>query len=245
MIFDKLFEIKNTDGTLSILNTDMHSHLIPGIDDGSPDLDTSLECMREMYRLGFRKICLTPHFQSVKFQNDEDDVLERVEKLRSELVRNDIGIELAAGGEYLVDSGFQKRVSENKFLTINGKYLLIEFSFSQAILGLHELVFELQKLGHEVILAHPERYIYFHHHPKLPQTLKDAGVYFQANINSFSGFYGKSTQKTAYQYIKNGWIDFLGTDMHNWYYMKWLQETCHSRKFQNMLRKNTFENNKI
>lgn len=245
MIFEKFFEIKDTEGALSVLNTDMHSHLIPGIDDGSPSLETSLGCIREMRKLGFRKICLTPHFQSVRFQNDENDVLERAENLRAELRKNDIDMELVVGGEYRVDSGFPKRMDDNSFLTIDGKYLLIEFSFSQAILGLHELVFELQKLGHEVILAHPERYLYFHQHPKLPQTLKDAGVYFQANINSFSGFYGKTTRDFAFQFVEKGWVDFLGTDLHNQDYMEWLQKTCRSRKFRNILKNNTFLNNKI
>ena len=247
MFFDNLFEIKNIDGVLSDLNTDIHSHLIPGIDDGSPNMETSLECIREMHKLGFRKICLTPHFQSQKFQNDEDDVLERAEQLREELRKNDIDMELIVAGEYRVDSGFHKRMEENKFLTINGQYLLIEFSFSQAILGLHELVFELQKLGHEVILAHPERYLYFHQHPDLPRTMKDAGVYFQANINSFSGFYGKTTQQIAFEYVKNGWIDFLGTDLHNGHYLEWLQKTCHNKKFHQMLKSknNEFLNSKI
>lgn len=245
MIFDKLFNKINSDGTLAMLQTDIHSHLIPGVDDGSQSYNTSIDCIYEMANLGYTKICLTPHFQTHKFKNDEDDILKRAEELRQVIADNKIEMELTVGGEYLVDSGFRNRMETNKFLKMNNQYLLIEFSFNQAILGVNELVFELQNLGHEVILAHPERYIYFHEHPEIPKNLKDQGVFFQSNINSFGGFYGKRTLKESYKYIDNGWTDFLGTDIHNHLYLEALVDTCKDKKFRKMLDTHSFLNNTI
>ena len=245
MIFDRFRNAPDPKGTLSALKTDIHSHLIPKVDDGSQSYETSLDCIRKMAELGYKKICLTSHFQTYKFQNDEEDILQRAEALRQKVAENGIEMEFIVGGEYLVDSGFRKRIETNRFLKMNDLYLLIEFSFNQAILGVSELVFELQKLGHEIILAHPERYIYFHEHPEIPRTLKDQGVFFQSNISSFSGFYGKGTQKECYKYVNNGWTDFLGTDIHNHTYLEALINTCKDKKFRKMLENNEFLNNTI
>lgn len=229
-------------GALLDLQTDIHAHLIPDVDDGAHNYDTSLSCIRHMAELGYTKICLTPHFQTYKYKNQEDDIVRRAEELRKVVAKNKIQMELIVGGEYLVDNGFKERLETNNFLKMNDQYLLIEFSFNQAILGVSELVFELQKLGHEVILAHPERYIYFHEHPEIPKTLKDQGVFFQSNINSFGGFYGKETVTASYNYVNNGWIDFLGTDIHNRFYLDALIKTCQDRKFRKMLDTHTFLN---
>ena len=245
MIFDIFRKKISPLGALYSLETDIHSHLIPNVDDGARGYEVSLACIKRMAELGYSKICLTPHFQSFKFQNDEDDVINRAEELRKIVARHNIQMEFIVGGEYLVDSGFRKRMETNRFLKMNNQYLLIEFSFNQAILGVSDLVFELQKLGHEIILAHPERYFYFHEHPDIPKTLKDQGVFFQSNINSFSGFYGKETLKESYKYIENGWTDFLGTDIHNRFYLEALVKTCQDRKFRKMLDTYTFLNNTI
>ena len=245
MIFDKIFNRADTNDALDIIQTDIHSHLIPEVDDGASSYNTAIDCIREMSRLGYTKICLTPHFQTYRFRNEENDILNRADDLRKVIADNKIEMELIVGGEYLVDSGFRQRMETNKFLKMNNQYLLIEFSFNQAILGVSELVFELQKLGHEVILAHPERYIYFHEHPEIPKTLKDQGVFFQSNINSFGGFYGKETQKQSYKYIDNGWTDFLGTDIHNHRYLEALVNTCKDKKFRKMLDTHQFLNNTI
>lgn len=245
MIFNKLFHKKNTFGALAALQTDIHSHLIPEVDDGARNYDSAIYCMERMAYLGYTKICLTPHFQTYRFQNEEDDIIKRAEDLRKVIADNDIEIELIVGGEYLVDNGFRKRMESNRFLKMNDHYLLIEFNFNQAILGVSELVFELQKMGHEVILAHPERYLYFHEHPEIPKTLKDQGVFFQSNINSFGGFYGKPTLIESYKYVANGWTDFLGTDMHNSMYLDALVKTCRDRRFLKMLDTHEFLNNTI
>ncbi len=245
MIFDKLFTRKEKK-ILSFLSTDMHSHLIPNIDDGVRDYSEAMSCIREMNQQGLKKIYITPHFQAHKFNNEETDIQNRFEELKKIVKAESIDIELGLGGEYLIDDGFRNRIkNESKLLTINNKYLLIEFPFHQSLIGMEELIFDLQTKGYEIILAHPERYSYLSYNSPLLQHLKEQGVYFQSNILSFGGFYGSTSQQTAYQYVEMGWIDFLGSDMHNKKYREALIKTCSMPKFQKLIKKNTFLNNQL
>jgi len=237
---------KKEEKILSRIGVDVHSHLIPGIDDGAKDYETSLSCIREIARQGVQKIYVTPHFQTRRFKNDEDDVRLRFEELKAKVADAKIDVDMQLAGEYLIDDGFRARMqSDKKFLTINDKYLLVEFSFNQSMMGMEELFFDLQMMGYEVILAHPERYPYFDVDSDLLNKLKEQGVYFQSNILSFGGFYGKDVMKRSYQYVEKGWIEFLGTDMHNIKYRDALSDICNISKFQKMMRKQIFLNNQL
>ena len=236
---------KKEHNILKYLNADIHSHLLPAVDDGVRDLETALSCMNEMKRNGINKIYVTPHFQSHRFRNDEDDIRNKFDELRKQVNEQIPDIELRLAGEYLIDSGFEERLQSEKLLTINDKYLLVEFSFNQSMLGMEELFFEMQMKGYEVILAHPERYHYLNQDSKLLNNLKEQGVYFQSNIMSFGGFYGSESMKRAYQYVDKGWINFLGTDIHGKKYRDALVDVCKKSKFQKLLKKNTFLNNQL
>lgn len=236
---------KKEPNILKYLNADVHTHLLPGVDDGVKDLETALSCINEMKLNGIKKIYVTPHFQTHRFKNDEDDVRCRFDELKKQVEEYIPGIELQLAGEYLIDSGFEERLKTKNLLTINDKYLLVEFSFNQSMLGMEELFFEIQMKGYEVILAHPERYLYLNKDSKLMHNLKEQGVYFQSNIMSFGGFYGSESMKRAYQYVDNGWINFLGTDIHGKKYRDALVDVCKKSKFQKLLKKNTFLNNQL
>ena len=236
---------KKEPNILKYLNADIHSHLLPAVDDGVRDLETALSCMNEMKRNGINKIYVTPHFQSHRFRNDGDDIRNKFDELRKQVNEQIPDIELRLAGEYLIDSGFEERLQSKKLLTINDKYLLVEFSFNQSMLGMEELFFEMQMKGYEVILAHPERYHYLNQDSKLLNNLKEQGVYFQSNIMSFCGFYGSESMKRAYQYVDKGWINFLGTDIHGKKYRDALVDVCKKSKFQKLLKKNTFLNNQL
>ena len=230
---------------LRYLNADVHSHLLPSVDDGVKDIETALSCINEMKRNGISKIYVTPHFQTHRFKNDEDDIKRRFDEFRTLVGEQISDMELCLAGEYLIDSGFEERLRTKKLLTINDKYLLVEFSFNQSMLGMEELFFEMQMKGYEVILAHPERYLYLNKDSKLIHNLKEQGVYFQSNIMSFGGFYGSESMRRAYQYVENGWINFLGTDIHGKKYRDALDDVCKKSKFQKLLKKNTFLNNQL
>lgn len=242
-----MFELftKKEPNILKYLNADVHTHLLPGVDDGVRDFETALSCINEMKRNGINKIYVTPHFQTHRFKNDEDDIKYRFDELQKQLGEYVSDIELQLAGEYLIDSGFEERLKTKNLLAINDKYLLVEFSFNQSMLGMEELFFEIQMKGYEVILAHPERYHYLNQDSKLLNNLKEQGVYFQSNIISFGGFYGSESMKRAYQYVDKGWINFLGTDIHGKKYRDALVDVCKKSKFQKLLKKNTFLNNQL
>lgn len=242
-----MFELftKKEPNILKYLNADVHTHLLPGVDDGVRDFETALSCINEMKRNGINKIYVTPHFQTHRFKNDEDDIKYRFDELQKQLGEYVSDIELQLAGEYLIDSGFEERLKTKNLLAINNKYLLVEFSFNQSMLGMEELFFEIQMKGYEVILAHPERYHYLNQDSKLLNNLKEQGVYFQSNIMSFGGFYGSESMKRAYQYVDKGWINFLGTDIHGKKYRDALVDVCKKSKFQKLLKKNTFLNNQL
>jgi tyrosine-protein phosphatase YwqE len=242
-----MFELftKKEPNILKYLNADVHTHLLPGVDDGVRDFETALSCINEMKRNGINKIYITPHFQTHRFKNDEDDIKYRFDELQKQLGEYVSDIELQLAGEYLIDSGFEERLKTKNLLAINDKYLLVEFSFNQSMLGMEELFFDIQMKGYEVILAHPERYHYLNQDSKLLNNLKEQGVYFQSNIMSFGGFYGSESMKRAYQYVDKGWINFLGTDIHGKKYRDALVDVCKKSKFQKLLKKNTFLNNQL
>lgn len=228
------------------LGTDMHCHLIPCVDDGSKCMQESLDCLRTLQAVGYKKVIVTPHFQQPRFPNDEDDIVRRYEQLYQEATRNGIDIELAGiSGEYRIDSGFQARLDTPRFLPLAGKYILVEFSLHHQMPEADKMIFELQMRGHEVILAHPERYPYLNiDGPRIAQLLNQ-GVYLQVNALSLGGFYGEEARRRAFAIIERRWVSFIGTDTHNTLYCQALRELTHNRKVQKILEKYQFMNDTL
>lgn len=235
---------------LEVLNTDIHCHLLPGVDDGSKSLDESIHCLRVMRRLGLKKVTLTPHFCFPRFPNDEKDIENRYQQMLKDIaeVAPDLDVELVTpGGEYRVDDGLPRRLEDGRKLlhTANNQYLLVELSLHQPRLGIEETLFDLQMGGEELILAHPERYPYYNAKSDVLASLHEQGIQFQVNLLSISGFYGEAAQKRAIDYIEEGWVDYLGTDLHNALYAKALEEAASNRKLQKVLSKYTFKNSQL
>ncbi len=199
---------------LSLLHTDVHSHLIPGIDDGSPDMATSLAMLRELERLGYKKIITTPHIKAEIYETDVNDLEAMCDKLRSAAKAEGIGLEIEVGAEHLLDEGIRQRLKDNLFKTFCGKHLLIELPFLEAPMGFKDYLFELQLAGYKLILAHPERYLYWSKDFDKFIELHDQGILFQVNIASFSGYYGEPSLRLAKKFADNDMIELLGTDVH-------------------------------
>ena len=198
------------------LGTDMHCHLVPKVDDGSKCLEESIDCLRTLKAVGYSKVIITPHFQYPRFPNDEDEIRRLYEELKVEAEREGVGIEMiGVGGEYRIDTGFAKRLENPRFLLVGGKYVLVEFSLHQQMMGCDEMIFDMQMKGYEVILAHPERYPYLNVQGTRMEQLKNQGVYFQINALSLGGFYGEEAKHKAYEMLDEGWVEFMGTDTHN------------------------------
>ena len=228
------------------LGTDMHCHLVPKVDDGSKCVEESIECLNTLKAVGYNKVIITPHFQYPRFPNDEGDICRRYEELKKQAIDAGVEIEMVGiGGEYRIDSGFQQRLENPRFLQVGGKYVLVEFSLHQQMMGCDEMIFDMQMKGYEVILAHPERYPYLNVQGSRIEQLKNQGVFFQINVLSLGGFCGEEATKRAYAMLARGWVACIGTDTHNGMYAQALIDLSHDRKVEKVLEKHEFLNNTL
>lgn len=227
---------------LGFLEVDMHSHLIPGIDDGSPDLETSIALIEGFVKLGYRKLITTPHINGDYYRNTPEIISSNFEILKQEVENRNIPIELSFAAEYMLDHLFAELVKQRSLLTMKGNYVLIELSYFNPPPHLYEVIFELQVAGYKVMLAHPERYSYWHHAMNMYEDLKNREVFFQLNMVSLSNHYGKQIQQMARKLIDAGMIDFAGSDVHNDFYMnsfkrsaedKWCEKLFASGRLRN------------
>lgn len=201
---------------ISLLKADMHSHLLPGIDDGSPDIKTSLELIRGMMELGYSKLITTPHVMWDMYKNTTEIILEKLELLRAAVKAEGLHVEINAAAEYFLDDYVEKLVKSNEpLLTVSGRMVLVEFSMAHPSMSLKDILFDMQMQGYQPIIAHPERYIYLERKKEFYEELKDIGCLFQCNLLSLTGHYGKTQQELAQYLIKKGYYDLLGTDLHN------------------------------
>ncbi len=200
---------------LSVLKTDLHSHFIPGIDDGVKSLEESMRLILGMKELGYKKLITTPHIMSDYYKNTPEIILGGLEKVREELKRNNISIELEAAAEYYLDYEFAEKLQSRNLLTLSDKYVLVEISFLNPPDNLEATIFNLIIAGYKPILAHPERYAFWHGSLEKYQRIKDMGALLQLNILSLTQYYSEGVKKTAEQLVDKGMIDLLGSDMHN------------------------------
>lgn len=226
----------------SFLGTDMHSHLVPGVDDGSDAVETSLELLRGFVELGYKKIITTPHTRPEYFPNTQAELKAGFELLKPALAAANLPIEVEMASEYFVDYEFLQQQDINNLLTFAGKHLLIELSTYQAPPNLFDTIFQLKIKGYQLILAHPERYGYYASDFGQFEKLKDFGCQFQVNILSLTGNYGKPTKDLAMKFFKNNMVDFLGTDMHNAKHLESLKAMRHDDKLMRLIRDYEFRN---
>ncbi len=198
------------------ITSDMHSHILPGIDDGSPDVETSLILVKGMMALGITKATATPHIISDMYRNTPETIGEALNKLTSAMTERNIDFELNAAAEYMLDSYFfEMLAAKKKMLTVTDNILLTEFSYSSIPSNPEQMAFAIQTEGYVPILAHPERYAYYHGNYKMYDHLNELGFLLQVNLLSLTGYYGRETAKAARYIIKNGLIRFAGTDLHH------------------------------
>lgn len=193
---------------------DIHSHLLPGIDDGAQSMEKSLEMIREFVQLGYKKIITTPHIKQGYFDNTKEIILEKHEELVSTIRQEGIPIELECSAEYFYDDHFLHLIQTNQLLPFHGNHILFECSFHNPPHQLEELIFMLKSKGFQPILAHFERYRYYHGSVDLAENLRNRGCYIQVNWNSFSNHFGPDVKKQALLLQKKGLIDILGSDCH-------------------------------
>lgn len=220
-IFSNLFgkkkeEVSNL-ADLSGLAVDLHSHLIPGIDDGAKTMEDSIAMIRGLKELGFKKIITSPHIMSGGYNNNPEVILNGRDAVRAALKEQNIDIEFDAWAEYYLDETLLDKIARKELLTAGSKnYVLVELSYLIKSNNVATYFFALTTRGYKIILAHPERYPYYHTKSMSDyHDIKDQGVYFQLNIASLTGVYGPAAQEMAHRLIDENMIDFVGTDLHN------------------------------
>jgi protein-tyrosine phosphatase len=218
------------------LLVDMHSHLLPGIDDGAKTIEESEELIRSFSALGYKKLITTPHVMSDAYRNTPEIIFQKLGDVRSMLKEKNIQVELEAAAEYYLDEAFFEMVTKDQpLLTFGKNYLLFETNFLTEPFQLKEFIFKAITKGYKVILAHPERYLYLQTNFSKIEDLLSRGVLLQLNMSSISGYYSKEAQRTAFKLIDRGWVHWLGSDCHNINHLKLLNETIPSRYFQKAL----------
>ena len=196
----------------SIISTDIHSHLIPSIDDGSKDLETSVKIIKKLSDLGFKKIITTPHIMSDLYRNDSKTIINGLKVLQQEVVKQKIDINLSAAAEYYIDYEFVQNIGKQDFLTFGNNFLLIEHSFHEAPKDFFNIIFSLQTEGYNVVLAHPERYQFYQiddYKKLIDKGLSSTQFTFIDQLLFFKCF------KKVKIMIDRKMFSFVGTDCHN------------------------------
>lgn len=199
---------------LSSLVCDVHSHFIPGIDDGAPTLEASIELITAMHDLGYRKVVTTPHVMADGYRNTPEVILGGLEVVRRELQARQIDMRIDAAAEYYLDHELEQRVKAREVLTFGDRLVLFELPFISEPAILRNVVFEMQTLDYRPVLAHPERYQFWYTEWNKYEDLKDRGVLFQLNIPALIGAYGPMAKKIAERLIDAGYYELVGSDCH-------------------------------
>jgi len=230
----------------STLAVDMHSHLLPGIDDGAPSMEHSLRLIGELYKLGYHKIITTPHIHSEYYPNTSEIIQQKLQEVRQALQVAQIPVDFHAAAEYYLDEHFESLLRRDEpLLCIHKNYVLVEISFFGSPPKLENYLFDLQMKGYKPILAHPERYAYFGGDLKAYKRFKDLGCLLQVNLLSLAGYYGKNCAETGQKLIKNGLVELLGSDLHHERHLQSLQSALENKSFAKLLLDYEFQNARL
>lgn len=218
---------------------ELHCHILPGLDDGASEIDFSIDYLRFLEANGVERIIFTPHHTHPKFLNTPEETDPVYRKLVTRMQAE--GLQMQAEGfsfEYRMDESFFKLLGAGKRGTpecrirpLRERALLVEGAWQQPVAGIEELVDDLQRDGYEPILAHPERYPYWTKRHDKYDHLQEIGLAFQCNILSFAGYYGDDVRKTALWMLKQGYVNFLGSDLHNRHHVELIEAFLRSRDY--------------
>lgn len=216
--------------------TDIHCHIVPGVDDGSPDVNTSLELLERMASWGFRRIIATPHMTQDTFENTPDILDPALHDLQEGLAkRSDIKLTVERTAEHRIDDFFVAQLEKGLILPYPDNYILVENSWVQEPWNLDQFIFDLKIKGYKPIMAHPERFSYYQDHTERYNQLHGAGNLFQINLLSLAGYYGKSAKKAAEWLIEKGYADFVGTDLHHHRHADSIEAYLASRDYRKLV----------
>jgi len=225
------------------LQVDMHSHLLPGIDDGAATLKDSLFLIRSLHKLGYKKLITTPHIMSDFYKNTPEIIRGKLNEVRSALKKEALEVEIEAAAEYYLDECFIKKLeNDEELLTFGDKYLLFETGFLNAPAQLNEIIFLMITKGYKPVFAHPERYTYLFSDFKKYEDLYARGLHFQLNLNSIFGYYSKPSQKIAEKLIEKDMVHFVGTDCHGERHLEAMKKGMQTKTTQKLAKLHLLNN---
>ncbi len=194
---------------------DIHSHILPGIDDGAATIEASIRLIKGLQGFGVAQFIATPHIISHVWDNTHEQILAKAANTVLELEKRSCTIPLRAATEYMMDDNFVKLFKSSELLTLKDNYVLVEMSYINAPIQLYSIIFDLQVAGYIPILAHPERYLFYHKNFDEYKKLKRSGCLFQLNLLAIVGYYGNEIMKIAEELLLKGMYDYVGSDVHH------------------------------
>ena len=215
------------------IKVDMHSHVLPGIDDGAQTVQDSLVLIKSMMDLGIQKVIATPHIMADYYKNTSETINNALETLKQELKKENIDIAVEAAAEHYFDETFEGRIESGNLMIMGDNYVLFEYSFISTPPNYINAIQKLKDKGYKPILAHPERYPYLT--PDQYKMLHSWGCDFQLNTISLTGYYGKEAKETAEMLIDNELIDFISSDMHHPRHAAAFEKALHTRYIKKLL----------
>lgn len=229
---------------LAFMGTDMHSHLLPGIDDGVQDTATAVQFITQLQHMGIKKIITTPHIIMDRYPNSRETMAGPYREVTSALSAENIPVSFHHAAEYYMDEQFMPLL-EKPLLTLSGNMVLVEISFMSAPPQLHQWLFDIQAAGYQPVLAHPERYGYYHKNFEVYRQLKQQGCLLQVNLLSLTGYYGKHVQLAAEKLMAGGLADLTGTDLHHEKHLNAIAGIGRNKKLRKVLDAYPFGNSAL
>ena len=224
-------------------HVDFHSHILFGIDDGATTFEESLGLIKALKTIGIHHFITTPHIIQHVWENTSEIIINRKNDVNQLLEKEGINVTLKAAAEYLMDDQFVQLFKNKELLTLKENYVLVEMSYINAPIQLYDIIFDLQVAGYKPVLAHPERYTFYHNNFNEYQKLKNTGCLFQLNLLSTVGYYGPMVSKTADFLLKNNMFDYVGSDVHHEKHISFFDKKIIIKNHQNLtslMQNNTF-----
>jgi len=233
------FKKRNLITDISWLGVDIHSHILPGIDDGAKEVGQSLSYITQMQQLGFEKLFFTPHIYTELYPNTPETILPALKSVQDGLVAASNPIDVGAAAEHMVDYSFE--VKEG-LMCLPNKHILIEMSYLSETPNIEKVIFDLQIAGYNIVLAHPERYNFYHKTTDRYHRLREMGCLFQLNLLSIVGYYGKEVKLAAEYLLKNNLYDLAASDLHHDKHMSLLTRVVQNGDLYSLIGHYEFKN---
>ena len=231
---------------LGILNSDVHSHLIPGIDDGSPSMEVTIELLKKFISLGYKKVITTPHVMSDYYLNTPEIINQGLVNVRKSIEENQLEIKIEAAAEYNLEPSFEDLINDKNILTFGkDNFLLFELSFFSEPQNLNEVIWSMREAGYNPVLAHVERYAYWHNDYDKVEEMVNRGVKLQMNIGSLTGSYGPEVKLFAEKLVDDEVVEFVGSDCHHIQHLEMLDYAKKLPYFHKLIQQEQILNNSL